>query len=193
MSQLSELFLSKVRVKLIELFLANPDNIYYVREIVRAVSEQINAVRSELNRMEQIGLLASEWRANRKYYSVRKDYIFFDELLRLVSKTTGLGGAIIRDKVRLGKIKYAMLSGGYVRGLKPGPNDVEMLLVGVVVLPQLTLIVKDEEAKLGREINYTVMSEEEFAFRKTRRDPFVIGLLEKPRVMIIGDELEMLG
>ncbi|HET7713298.1 MAG TPA: winged helix-turn-helix domain-containing protein [Patescibacteria group bacterium] len=190
---LSELFLSKVRVKLLELFLSQPDNIYYVREIVRAVGEQINAVRAELSRMEKIGLLSSEWRANRKYYSVKKDYLFFDELLRLVNKTTGLGGALVRDRVRLGKIKYAMLSGGYVRGLKPGPNDVELLLVGVVVLPQLTLIVKEQEAKLGREINYTVMSDEEYEFRKTRRDPFVIGLLEKSRVMLIGDEMEMIG
>lgn len=190
---LSELFLSKVRVKLLELFLSQPDNIYYVREIVRMVGEQINAVRAELTRMEKIGLLSSEWRANRKYYSVKKDYLFFDELLRLVNKTTGLGGALVRDRVRLGKIKYAMLSGGYVRGLKPGPNDVELLLVGVVVLPQLSLIVKEQEAKLGREINYTVMSDEEYEFRKTRRDPFVIGLLEKSRVMLIGDEIEMIG
>lgn len=190
---LNELFLSKVRVKLLELFLAQPDNIYYVREIVRSVGEQINAVRAELTRMEKIGLLASEWRANRKYYSLKKDYLFFDELLRLVNKTTGLGGALVRDRVRLGKIKYAMLSGGYVRGLKPGPNDVELLLVGVVVLPQLSLIVKEQEAKLGREINYTVMSDEEYEFRKTRRDPFVIGLLEKSRVMLIGDEIEMIG
>lgn len=190
---LQELFLSKVRVKLLELLLAQPDNIYYVREIVRTISEQINAVRAELARMEKIGLLSSEWRANRKYYSVRKDYLFFDELLRLVNKTTGLGGAIVRDRVRLGKIKFAMLSGSYVRGLKPGPNDVELLLVGVVVLPQLSLIVKEAEAKLGREINYTVMSEEEFSFRRSRRDPFVVSLLEKSRVMLIGDELEMLG
>jgi DNA-binding transcriptional ArsR family regulator len=190
---LSDLFLSKVRVKLLELFLSQPDNIYYVREIVRAIGEQINAVRAELSRMEKVGLLSSEWRANRKYYSVRKDYLFFDELLRLVNKTTGLGGALVRDRVRLGKIKYAMISGGFARGLKPGPNDVELLLVGVVVLPQLSLIVKESEAKLGREINYTVMSEDEFQFRKSRRDPFVISLLEKPRVMIIGDELEMLG
>ncbi len=190
---LQEIFLSKVRVKLLQLFFAQPDNIYYVREIVRAIGEQINAVRAELTRMEKIGLLSSEWRANRKYYAIKKDYIFYDELLRLVNKTTGMGGNIVRDRVRLGKIKYAMLSGGYVRGLKPGPNDVELLLVGVVVLPQLSLIVKEEESKLGREINYSVMSEDEYQFRKTRRDPFIIGILEKPRVMLIGDEMEMLG
>jgi DNA-binding transcriptional ArsR family regulator len=190
---LNELFLSKVRVKLLELFFGNPDNIYYVREIVRAVDEQINAVRAELTRMEKIGLLTSEWRANRKYYAVRKDYAFFDELLRLVNKTTGLGGSLLKDKVKLGKIKYAFLSGSYTRGLRPGPNDVELLLVGVVVIPQLSLIVKEHEAKLGREINYTVMSEDEFHFRKTRRDQFVLELLQNPRTMLLGDEIEMMS
>src|SRR2546429_2368099 len=190
---LNDLFLSKVRVKLLELFFQNPDNIYYVREIVRSLDEQINAVRAELTRMEKIGLLTSEWRANRKYYAVRKDYPFFDELLRLVNKVTGLGGALLKNRVKLGKIKYAFLSGSYIRGLKPGPNDVELLLVGVVVLPQLSLIVKEEEAKLGREINYTVMSEDEFSFRKTRRDSFVLDLLQEPRMMIIGDEIEMMS
>jgi len=190
---LNDLFLSNVRVKLLELFFQNPDNIYYVREIVRSLDEQINAVRAELTRMEKIGLLTSEWRANRKYYAVRKDYPFFDELLRLVNKVTGLGGALLKNRVKLGKIKYAFLSGAYIRGLKPGPNDVELLLVGVVVLPQLSLIVKEEEAKLGREINYTVMSEDEFNFRKTRRDSFVLDLLQEPRMMIIGDEIEMMS
>jgi DNA-binding transcriptional ArsR family regulator len=190
---LNDLFLSKVRVKILELFFGEPERIFYVREIVRSVSEQINAVRMELNRMEEVGLLTSEWRANRKYYSLRKEYVFSDELLRLVNKTTGLGGNLIREKVRLGKIRYAMLSGSYVRGLKPGPNDVELLLVGVVVLPELSRIVKEQEAKLGREINYTVMSEDEFSFRKSRRDPFVVSVLEKPRMMLVGDELEMLG
>jgi DNA-binding transcriptional ArsR family regulator len=190
---LNDLFLSKVRVKLLEMFFGEPERIFYVREIVRSVNEQINAVRMELKRMEEVGLLSSEWRANRKYYSLRKDYVFSDELLRLVNKTTGLGGNLIREKVRLGKIRYAMLSGSYIRGLKPGPNDVELLLVGVVVLPELSRIVKEEEAKLGREINYTVMSEDEFGFRKSRRDPFVVSVLEKPRMMLIGDEIEMLG
>jgi hypothetical protein len=190
---LNDLFLSKVRVKLLELFFSSPDNIYYVREIVRTVNEQINAVRAELNRMEKVGLLTSEWRANRKYYAVRKDYPFFDELLRLVNKTTRLGGTLIKDRVKLGKIKYAFLSGSYIRGLKPGGNDVELLLVGVVVIPQLSLIVKEEEAKLGREVNYTVMSEDEFNFRKTRRDSFVLDLLQRPRMMLIGDEMEMMS
>jgi hypothetical protein len=63
--------------------------------------------------------------------------------------------------------------------------------VGTVVLPELAQLVKLEETRRGRELNYTVMTEEEFAFRKRRRDPFVIGILTGSRVMIVGDEEEL--
>src|SRR3990167_4122310 len=113
---LIDLLISKVRVKILELFLGNPDQIYHVRDIVRRVDEEINAVRRELARLEKSGLLASEWRANRRYYFVKKDYIFYFELLSMINKSVGLGGDILKNKGKLGKVRYAMLSGSFVRG-----------------------------------------------------------------------------
>jgi hypothetical protein len=52
--------------------------------------------------------------------------------------------------------------------------------------------VRQEEVRREREINYTVMSEEEFDFRKKRRDPFIMETLRGSRVMIIGDEEELI-
>lgn len=189
---LKDLFISKTRVKLLTVFLSNPGKIFYVRELVRFIGEQINAVRAELARMEKVGMATSEVRANRKFYGFRKDYIYFDELSRLVGKSTGLGGDIIKERGKLGKIKYALMSGGYLRRRPVGTSDVDLLVVGNVVIPQLAQIVKAAEEEVGREINYTVMTEDEFNFRKRRKDPFVVGILEKTRIMLIGDEEEMI-
>lgn len=188
---LIDLLISKVRVKILELFLGSPDQNYHVREIVRRVSEEINAVRRELARLEKTGLLASEWRANRRHYSTKKDFIFYFELLSMINKSVGLGGAILKNRAKLGKIRYAMLSGAFVRGRPYTPNDVDLFIVGSIVLPELGAIVREEEARRNREINFTPMSDEEFSFRKNRRDPFVMSILAKPRVMLIGDEEEM--
>jgi|SRR3989344_2314489 len=188
---LIDILISKVRVKVIELFLGNPQGMYHVRDIVRRVDEEINAVRRELARLEGTGLLASEWRANRRFYSTKKDYIFFNELLSIVNKNVGLGGAIIKNKAKLGKIKYAMLSSSFVKGKPYAQNEVDLFVVGTIVLPELGAIIREEEARRDREINFTPMTEEEFYFRKSRRDPFIIGVLSKPRVMLIGDEEEM--
>ena len=78
-SALKNLFISKTRIKLLQVFFENPGKILYVRELVRAVSEQINAVRAELARMEKAGIVTSEVRANRKFFGFRKDFSFYDD------------------------------------------------------------------------------------------------------------------
>jgi predicted nucleotidyltransferase len=191
---LEDLIISRVRVKMLSLFLNNPATIYHVREVVRQVGEEINAVRRELAHLEKAGMLAKEQRANRLFYHFRKDYPLYFELMELIGKTTGLGWDIVKNRTKLGKIKFAMLSGRFLRGLPhKSSSDVDLLIVGSVVLPELATYVKAEEVKKERELNYTVMSEEEFTFRKRRRDPFVLEILGGSRVLLIGDEEELVG
>lgn len=193
MASLQDFIISKVRVKLLEIFLSEPEEIFYVRQLVRKTSEEINAVRRELERMEAKGMVRKEPRANRLYYAFRKDYPFYADLLVLATKTIGLGAQLIKEKNKIGKIKYAMISGKFIRKRPHKASDVDLLVVGEIVLPQLAAIVRNYEAKLEREINYTVMTSEEFEFRKKRRDPFVNSILFGSRVMLIGDEEEMVG
>lgn len=190
---LKDLIVSRVRVKILTLFLSNPGKLFHVRDIVRRTEEEINAVRRELAHMEKSGMVSKEPRANRLYYMFRKSYPLYGELLELVAKTTGLGGDILKNKAKLGKLKYVMLSGKFARGLVHKADDVDLLLVGTVVLPELTQIIRAEEGRRGREINYTVMTEEEFNFRKSRHDPFIDGIITGSRIMVIGDEEELVA
>jgi DNA-binding transcriptional ArsR family regulator len=188
---MEELFVSKVRVKILQLFLSSKDDLLHVREIVRRVDEEINAVRRELARMEKFGMVASEWRANRRFYRFRKDYRFYPELLAFVAKSSGLGGDIIKNKSALGKIKYALMAVRFAQNAVSGAEDVDLLVVGQIVLPQLQALVADEQAKREREINYSYMDEAEFNFRVKRRDPFILAVLTQPRIMLLGDETQL--
>ncbi len=190
---MEDIFISRVRVKILQLFLSSSDNLFHVREIVRRVGEEINAVRRELARLEKNGAVSSEWRANRRLYRFRKDYIFYRELLGMVSKTSAVGGAIVKNRSRLGKIKFAFAATRFLKGETAGPEDVDILIVGQVVLPELQVIIADEQAKREAEINYSYMDEAEFTFRVRRRDPFILRVLIQPKVMLIGDEGELLG
>lgn len=190
---LSDFITSQSRIKLLKVFLTSPYEMFHVRELVRRTGDEINAVRRELAFLEKKGILNKEPRANRVYYSLDKNYPFYFDLLKLGAKTVGLGADIIKNRVKLGKIKYAMLSGAFVRRLKDNPEQVDFLLVGTVVLPEVALLVRNEEARLGTEINYTVMTEDEFDFRKKRNDPFVKSILTGSRVMLLGDEENLLA
>ncbi|OGG00747.1 hypothetical protein A3D78_01900 [Candidatus Gottesmanbacteria bacterium RIFCSPHIGHO2_02_FULL_39_14] len=188
---LHDLIVSRVRVKILQLFFLSPGKIYHVRDIVRRCDEEINAVRRELAHLEKAGMMSKERRANRLFYMLKKDYPIYFDLLELIEKTKGLGGELIKNRTKLGKIKFAMISGRFARHIPRSGNEVDLLVVGKVVLPELGQIVRREEVRRETEINYTVMSEEEFEFRKRRRDPFISEVIKGSRIMVIGDELEL--
>lgn len=194
MANLGDIITSKVRIKILELFFGNIKEIYHVRGIVRETSEEINAIRRELLKLETDGVLHKEPRGNRIYYSIRPEYAFFGDLISIVAKTTGLGKIIIENRNKIGKISLVMFSGKFTRYKDRKAEDgVDILIVGEVVLPELASVIRTEESKRGKEINYTVMSREEFDFRKKRRDPFLLGILSGSRVMIIGDEEDLVN
>ena len=194
MAELGDIITSKVRIKLLELFFGNPNEMYHVRGIVREVKEEINAVRRELTRLEQAGIIKKEPRGNRVYYWVRNDYPMYGDILALVAKTTGLGAEILANRNKIGKLNHIMFNGKFARYKERKKDDeVDILIVGDVVLPELATLIRVEESKRGREINYTVMSRDEFDFRKKRRDPFLLGILSGSRVMIVGDEDTLVG
>ena len=77
---IEQLFGSKTRVKLLQLFYSNPNRAFYVREITRKIDEQINSVRRELSNLLSIGIITSDATNNRLYYEVNQDYEFYKPL-----------------------------------------------------------------------------------------------------------------
>lgn len=182
--------ISRVRVKMMELFFTNPEEMYYVRQITRKINEEINAVRRELDKMLGYGLLKSEQRGNRLYYSLNKRYLYLQEIQQMVVKSTGLGKKIRQLRRKLGTLEFVMFSGRFVRKLPPRQNELDVLVIGEIVLPELEALIKEEEEKVGREIRVAVFDKKEFDFRKTRRDPFIMDVLYGSRIMIVGSEEE---
>lgn len=189
---LDQLFISKVRIKILKLFLTNPEERYYVREIQRAIDEEINAVRRELSRLLDIKLLTNEQRSNRLYYQVRKDFPLYDELLGMIAKEHSLGARLLKQANKLGNIKFAYVTRSFALGKPASDQDVDLVIVGDVDLDKVRRFVKKEEARLGHEINYTVMGEEELELRKDRKDRFLMRAFLQGKIMLIGDEDEMM-
>ncbi|OGC56363.1 hypothetical protein A3H26_00270 [candidate division WWE3 bacterium RIFCSPLOWO2_12_FULL_36_10] len=187
---LKDLFVSAVRVKILKIFLFDKDKSYHVRSLVRAVGSEINAVRRELQKLTSIGFLRRRPSGNRVYYSLNSSSIYYPELLSLFVKEDGIGADIIKAEKELGNAKYAVLARSFVRGRASTVLDVDLFVVGGVNIEVLKNIVSNEEKKQNRELNYTVMGEDEFNFRKRRNDPFIVKILSQSRVMLIGDEEE---
>ncbi len=188
---LLDLFTSRVRMKILSIFLTNYDKMFYVREVTRMVDEEVNAVRRELERLKAINLLTTEKRANRLYYKVRQDFPYYYDLLRMIGKSVGFAARVKELQGKLGTLKFVMLSTGFVQGAPSDSNRIDAMFVGQIKLDALQALVREEEELTGREINYTVMTEDEFSFRKKRNDAFVRDVLSQPQIVVIGDEIEL--
>jgi hypothetical protein len=181
---LKGLFVSQVRVDILKLFLLRPGREYHVRGITRRVDTEINAVRRELENLVSLGLLKKTPRRNRLYYSVKQDFPLFNEVLGMVVKEDGLGKKLSRASKSLGDIKLAFFTLPYLKGRVAGPGDLDLLVVGRVSADKIANLVKKEEKRRGHEINYSIISESDFAALKKRRDSFLLAAIFQPKVVL---------
>jgi DNA-binding transcriptional ArsR family regulator len=185
---LNKILVSEVRVKILKLLLLNPKRSFHIRAIVRNVDAEINAVRRELENLFDVSLVTRRQSSNRIFYQINTEHPFYTELLSLVAKEDGIGASIMKKAKQIGDVSYAMLSLEFLRGRKSSALDVDLFIVGSVNLDILNFIIKEEEEKMGRELNYSVMSMEEFLNRKRTNDSFIYRILTQSRTMLIGDD-----
>lgn len=184
---LETFFTSKVRVKLLKLFFLSKENRYHVREITRQVNEEINAVRRELSRLYKVKLLGKEKRGNRLYYFLRPDFVFYPELLQLMVKESELALEIRRREKELGKIKYVAVDTALFQNQLKGSSEVSLLLVGDIRLKNLEEIIQKQQKMMQKEINYSVLSSEEYSSMQKVHNPFLRKFMEQEVVVLIGD------
>ena len=185
---LQALFSSRVRVKLLTHFFGHPEEQFYARALSRQVKEHYNAVWQELCNLEHIGLLVSEKRANVKYYQLNSDFPIYEELKRIILKTSGVGQALREALDHMGKVEWAFIYGSVAAGNEDSFSDIDLMLVSDVDLMKLSDVIAHLEEELGREINYMVLPAADLAQRAADGDPFIQNVLAGPKVMLIGDE-----
>ena len=194
---IDSLFGSKTRVKLLHLFLNNPGQPFYVREITRKIGEQINSVRRELSNMIEVGIITSDSADNKLYYQINQRYeyyvplkaIFGDILVDanaspIVAENTAIEEytSMLRG---LASLRLAVFAGILVRG---STTPVDILLVGDMAPAKVKAFIKSVEKSEGREINYSVLPYDEFYYRLSVRDKFITEILNGKHNVIIDKD-----
>lgn len=185
------LFGSKTRVKLLHLFLSNPGKSFYVREITRLIDEQINSVRRELANMLEVGVITSDSADNKLYYQVNQRYEHYVALKAIFTGETSealeapRGGEVKSWQkllTDLPSLYIAVAAGVLVKG---SHASVDLLLVGDTPPAKIKAAMKKIEALEGRELNYSVLSYDEFYYRFSIRDKFITGILSGKHSVLI--------
>lgn len=184
---LNKIFTSKTRGKIITLFMLNPDDELYVREITKKINVNINSVRRELSNLESIGLLESKKSGNQKYFKLNKDFILYPELYSMVLKTEGVAKLLKENAEKWGQINMAFIYGSFASNDASSESDIDIFMVGTVDEDLIISEFNDLERKLSREINYIIISNEEYQDKIHNNDPFLMEILHEPKIMILGE------
>lgn len=179
---LDRIFGSRTRVKLLRIFLTNPNNNYYVRELTRKIRERINSVRRELDNLEKIELISHHEDGQKKYYRVHTDFVLYPELKALILKSQliverNLGKSLSN----IGQVSYLALTGIFT-GVTEAQTDI--LIVGKVNRVRLKRLVQQFHKDLDQKVRYTVMSKKEFEYRNDLTDKFLYTILENKKIVI---------
>lgn len=191
------LFGSKTRVKLLHLFLNSPGQSFYVREITRKIDEQINSVRRELSNMLEVGIITSDSADNKLYYQVNQRYDYYVPLRAIFGDnvteahhpvpavTDGPSDEYSAAVREIPSLRLALFAGVLVRG---STSQVDVVLVGNVSSPKVATVIKLIEKGEGRDINYTVLSYDEFYYRLSVRDRFITEILNGKYTVIVDKD-----
>ncbi len=192
--------ITKNGMRILRLMIKRPYLSYGLSELSSSLGVSKSNVLGYLRVLQKNNLIRTEKEGKKKTYKINSSLeimqllwlLFMNEKknnLRPASKNTV---EYIFEKVK-DKAEVFILFGSVAYGLEQEGSDIDILVVGDVVLPELASIIRTEESKRNKEINYTVMSRDEFDFRKKRRDPFLLGILSESRFMIIGNEEDLVN
>ncbi len=181
---------SKARQRLLAYYFTNPTARLHLRDLAERLEIDPSNLSKELGRLERDGLFRSEVSGRQKYFQLNRNYPLFPEVKGVVEKTIGAPSAIAKAlKSTLG-IEAAYLYGSFARNQQDAVSDIDLLLIGSPTGESLAEAIDKLERRLGREINYTVFSREEFNSRRARRDPLLEDVWRHRRISLLSHDEE---
>jgi DNA-binding transcriptional ArsR family regulator len=152
---LSSLITSETRIKLLMKFFLNSNTKAHLRGLEAEFGESSNAIRIELNRFEEAGLLHSLWEGNKKFFQANETHPLYKDIHSIILKETGIDRVIEKVIHRLGNLICVYLTGDFARG--KDSQVIELILVGDIDREYLTRKVVQAEEMVGRKISYVVL------------------------------------
>jgi predicted nucleotidyltransferase len=178
---------SKLRAKVLGWLFSHPDERYFVRQLTALLKEDSTNISRELARLEKMGILVSTQVGRQKHYQANKKCAIFEELHGLAVKTAGLADVLRSALAPLAdQIASAFIYGSMASGEAISASDIDLLVVGNIDEMVLHRALSGAESRLGRPVNYTLMSQPEFYKRQGEKDGFLARVLSGPKIMIMG-------
>ena len=183
---LKGLFVSKIRVKILEHFLTHSNDSFYSRQLEKILAEPVGPIGRELLNLEKLGILTFRNIGNQKHYQVNKEMIFFEEL-RLIFLKAKIGEVVKKHLSIMEGVDLAFIYGSFAKGEEHKESDIDIMVVGNLAVKAVNQAISRSEKELRRTINYSLYDREEVKERVKKRDNFIKTVFSEPHIILIGN------
>lgn len=186
---------SKVQQRVLALFFGEPERSFHTNEIIRLTNSGTGAVQRELAKLFDSGLITVKQVGNQKQYQVNREAYIFSELQSIILKTFGVSD-IVKESLEpmASKIHIAFIYGSIAKQQDKVSSDIDLMIIGDnISYPEIYVLLESCQLKLGRQINPTFYSKEEWLKKSNECNNFILQILKQPKIFIIGSENELVA
>ena len=182
----------QIRGRILALLYGWHDKAFYVRQIARHIHASAGSVRRELEKLAAVDLIIRTSIGNQVFYRANQANPVFAEMRGLVNKTVGIFNVLRSALEKISEqITIAFVYGSVARQTETAASDVDLLIVGSVVLNDVLACLPQAETTLGRTVNPTVYSVAEFTRKLKEGNHFLNAVVKGPKIFLIGNEDEL--
>lgn len=182
---LEKIFGSSVRVKIIRLFLLNPETLFSLKEISRRAKVNLLSTRREILLLKGIDFIKQDKKKKIQGLKLNNFFPLLNPLKNLVLNTAPLNKEKLAKMLNLtGKMKLIVLAGIFIQS---DDSKVDVLLVGDSIRKgSLERILRKIESEIGKELIYAVFETKDFLYRFGMYDRFIRDILDYPHEKLVN-------
>jgi len=187
MTNVRTLISSKIRIEILKILALNPESTFNINELSRRTGFSLRGVEKELKNLLTGGLLRREVSGNQHRYQLDRLCPIYSEIKSIITKTVGLAELIKQALISVEKqIELAFIYGSFASGDYGNESDVDLFVVTELSGLKLAELLGEMQNKIGRSINISQFTADEFNQRKEQNDHFLKRVLEGPKINIVG-------
>jgi predicted nucleotidyltransferase len=191
MNDLQALVSSKIRIEILRILSLFPDNTYNINQLSRITGFSPRGVEKELKNLLSGGILRKEISGNQHRYQLDSLCPIYQEIKSIIVKTVGIADVIKRALEPVApEIELAFIYGSFATGEYGNESDIDLFLVTGISGLKLAEICGDLQNRLGRSINISQFTLDEYRMRTAQKDHFVTRLIEGSKIEIIKKKHE---
>jgi predicted nucleotidyltransferase len=190
---LADALFTSTQQRVLAILFGQPDRSFYSAELIRMAAAGSGAVQRELARLEESGLVTTRRIGSQKHYQANRESPLFEELRSIVEKTVGLAEPL-REALRpfADRVIAAFVYGSVARRSDTARSDIDLLIVSDdLAYAEVLTALEPLRARLGREVNPTVLARQEVARKLKGGGAFLKRVWAQPKLWIIGSESDL--